>query len=71
MKKNKIHWIRKYMACDPIFNHYYGYKKNTVKAVYDYFAVCGKEAVLNGTCIRKNVTCKKCLNIMEKKGMLP
>lgn len=61
MNKQKIHWVRKQLGED-----YTNIGK--CKWYYDWISACGYCAILNSTAIRKNVTCKKCLKIMQLKG---
>jgi len=55
----KVHWIRKHLDYSPVYNSNCWY--------YDWNSACGRNMLeVKHTCIRKIVTCKTCLKIMNK-----
>ena len=66
IQKNKIHWVRKYKGED--YTNF-----DSFRWYFDWNTACGRNLIdvdCRHTVIRKNVTCKTCLKIMKKKGML-
>jgi hypothetical protein len=67
----KVHFVKKYVDKSvrnnrlrehPIWKRFYSYY------IYDVDSICGVHwAIINGTNIKKKVTCKNCLRLLKGK----